>query len=142
MAIFNAEVVIGAKHIGGDDCRVTMSILLEVRPVNKQTHIQSRTSAQLKLLEPYSGFFLGSLKRKKQMVHVHLAHLIIINCNLFHSSGICFRSEAQSLGFNESNKGKSRNNSSDQVLLSPLFRMNARQTHLCDHSLPLFALHS
>lgn len=41
MAIFYVEVVIGTKDIGGDDCCVTMTILLKVCPVNTQTHTES-----------------------------------------------------------------------------------------------------
>lgn len=39
MTVLYVEVVVGSEHIGGDDCRIPTTVLLEVRPANTNTHM-------------------------------------------------------------------------------------------------------
>lgn len=39
VAVFYVEVVVGSEYISGDDCCVLTAMLLEVRPVDTNTHV-------------------------------------------------------------------------------------------------------
>lgn len=39
VTVFYVEVVVGSEHISGDDCCVLTAMLLEVRPVDTNTHV-------------------------------------------------------------------------------------------------------
>lgn len=55
VTILYVEVVVGSEHIGGDDCRIPTSVLLEVRPANTNTHTPFPNGYAQNRQRPFGG---------------------------------------------------------------------------------------